>query len=152
LELCNEFGSVVASVSQRLILGQNPPQAGVEAFAPINEESNELALDKLVAPLATGPDTFAQKCRDRGLETGVIAAIRATIITAIAVFTFSGEQAFCCLGQTNLYDIVTSLHSQQSNRWTEWIAWRAVTSVEFWKLGVAGSWTERPPASTMAAG
>jgi hypothetical protein len=50
-------------------------------------------------PVARRLDAFPQQCGDGGLEAGVVATVRATIVPAIDEFTFGGQQIFGGLRQ-----------------------------------------------------
>jgi hypothetical protein len=95
--------TIIGLVAQTLVVGEYPPQLRIVALALVDQHSDELRLDKLVAPLSTRADSLAQKRRDCRLEAGVVAVVGPAVIAAIGEFAFRDQSALGRLCQINRY-------------------------------------------------
>lgn len=106
---------VIGLISQRLILGQYPAQCATNSLAPVDELPGEPTLNEVMPPVSAWPDAFLNECRDRRLETGIVAAVRTAIVAAIDKIAFGAEEALTSLGEI---DFNVALHAAQSNKLT----------------------------------
>ena len=87
----DELRSIVGFITKTLIVRKDAPKLRIVALTLVDQDTDELCLDKLVVPLPGRPDALTKKRRDCRLKASIVAAVGTTVVSAIDGFGFRGE-------------------------------------------------------------
>ena len=87
----DKLRSVVGFIAKTLVVRKYPPKLRIVALTLVDQDTDELCLDKLVVPLPGRPDALGENRCDRCQEAGVITAVGTAVVAAVCKFTFCGE-------------------------------------------------------------
>jgi hypothetical protein len=70
----DQLWPIIGLITQTLVVGEYPPKLPIVAVALVDQDADQLRLDKLMAPLSARADTLTKQRRDGRLEARIGAA------------------------------------------------------------------------------